>query len=173
MIEMITEALKRITHLRFFETERGYQGELAGLLSALVRNGVWPGDGIVEEEYQKRARDHGIRKRPDIIIHRPAQRGENRRAGNYLVLLLKRKGTRADATEDFNSLNEIITALDYPLGVFLNIDSSQTYSHAYEGPFRDRLHFIAVSRHPGQIIITHDHFEGEDLRTVVIPCVPS
>jgi hypothetical protein len=33
------------------------------------------GDAIVEQGYQKRMRDHGIDRRPDIIIHVPTPGG--------------------------------------------------------------------------------------------------
>jgi hypothetical protein len=45
---------------RFFETERGYQGELlAELRAALLMLGL-PGDAIVEQEYQKTFPKHRI-----------------------------------------------------------------------------------------------------------------
>src|ERR1700739_4567373 len=134
MIDEILTGVRQVVHPRFFENERGYQGALAGRLMALLGRGVYPGDLIVEEEYQKRLKDHGLRIRPDIIIHRPAAVGENRSLDNHAVVLLKRAASRRRAERDFFDLNAIINALDYAMGVFVNIDSDQTRSGSYAGP---------------------------------------
>lgn len=158
VIEIILTAVRSISNPRFYETERGFQGELDGLLSASLRNNVGPRDAIVEQEAQKTLRNHGIRRRPDIIIHCPTQEGGNRRVGNYVVILLKRRGSENAARKDFLALDEIIDALDYPLGVFINIDSTHTYSGVHDGRFAGRLHFVAVSLGPHGVVVAHDHF---------------
>jgi hypothetical protein len=81
---------------------------------------------IVEQEYQKRLPDHGIRVRPDIIIHIPTLVGGNRRLGNFAVFELNLRAGEIEAREDFANLDAVLGALDYPLGVFINIDSTHT-----------------------------------------------
>jgi hypothetical protein len=168
MIDEILTAARQVVHSRVFENERGYKGALAEHLMGLLGGGVYPGDLIVEEEYQKRVRAHGLRIRPDIIIHRPAAAGENRRLDNHAVVLLKRAATRRRAERDFFDLNAIINALDYAMGIFVNIDSDQTHSGSYAGPFRGRLHFIAVARAREQLVITHDHLQDGEMRSAEI-----
>jgi hypothetical protein len=67
-------ALLAITEPRFFGTERGYQGALIAELQQRLADVRLPGDPIVEQEYQKRISAHGIRIRPDIIMHVPFER---------------------------------------------------------------------------------------------------
>ena len=75
MIPAIVTALRAVSKPRFFETERGYQGEfLAELRAALPALGP-PGDIIVEQEYQKTLPRHNINIRPDIIVHVPTADG--------------------------------------------------------------------------------------------------
>lgn len=51
-------SLKAIRESRLFQTERGYQGQLvAELAKNLNRDAIWPDNPIVEEEYQKRAKE--------------------------------------------------------------------------------------------------------------------
>src|SRR4051794_7085691 len=67
-------ALQRIQDPTLFADERGYQGELKSRLDRALALEI-PEDDFaapqVREEYQKRADAHGIRLRPDIIIHVP------------------------------------------------------------------------------------------------------
>jgi len=156
VIETILTAVRSITNPRFYKTERGFQGELDGLLSASLRDKE-PRDAIVEQEAQKTLKLHGIRRRPDIIIHCPTQEGGDRRIGNYAVILLKRRGDENAARKDFLALDEIIDALDYPIGTFINIDSPRTYSALYRGRFRERLHFVAVHLSQDGVVLAHDH----------------
>jgi len=65
-------ALKEVRHPRFFENERGYQGQLYCQLQAQLRQrGLLDGGAILELEYQKSSR-HGTGQRPDIVFHIPA-----------------------------------------------------------------------------------------------------
>jgi hypothetical protein len=70
-LSLLQDALKSIHEPRFFETERGFQGELLVQLAKRLREAAFPGDPVVEQEYQKTIPSHGIKIRPDIIIHVP------------------------------------------------------------------------------------------------------
>jgi hypothetical protein len=122
----------------------GYQGELLAELRSALPELALDGDAIVEQEYQKRMRDHGIDRRPDIIIHVPTPEGGDRREGNFAVFELNFKAGPKEAQEDFENLDTIIGALNYPLAVFVNIDSVRTQAAHYGGPYRNRMHFFAV-----------------------------
>jgi len=140
--QLLCDCLKQITEDRLFATERGYQGALAGLLSENLRKQViWPGNPIVEEEYQKRAKDHGIIFRPDIIIHIPFDRGiyPDRKHGNLVVLMLKLNASKHSALEDYEKLGILCEKLDYSIAVFTNIGSYETFFSAYEGKFKERM----------------------------------
>lgn len=163
MIPAILAALRAVSKLRFFDTERGYQGELLAELRAALPDLGLPGDAIVEQEYQKRFIPHGITVRPDIIVHVPTQAGGNRRRGNFAVIELKRSAGPAKAQEDFESLDAVIGALHYPLAVFVNIRSGRTQAAHYRGPYRDRLHFFAVRLVNGLVQVRHAHYNGQRL----------
>ena len=80
-----------ITEPRFFATERGFQGELLAELRARLHEAYFPGDPVVEQEYQKRMREHDIRIRPDLIVHIPFERGLTRvRAALWLLPVWQR-----------------------------------------------------------------------------------
>ena len=163
VVPLITDALRGVTHSRFFESERGFQAEfLANLREALPAAGL-PGDAIVEQEYQKRLKEHGIRRRPDIIIHVPTPPGGNRSQGNFAALALKLSAGVAKAREDFAGLDAILRTLDYPLGVFVNIASQKTHAEHYRGQFSDRIHCFAVWRNEGQVHVRHAYYRGTSL----------
>ena len=106
-IEVVREALLSVKEQRLFDTERGYQGALlTALQQRLVEHPIWPGAPVVEQEYQKRAREHGLRLRPDIIVHIPFERGgmPDRRHNNFAVLLLKLRGGMREALSDYRKL---------------------------------------------------------------------
>lgn len=88
-----------------------------------------PGDPIIEQEYQKTIPDHGMRIRPDLIVHIPFGRdpAAARTDGNFVAMEIKRQATPTEALEDFESLSLMATKLQYPLTIFLNVDSSKTY----------------------------------------------
>jgi len=155
VISIIVECIRSVRQPRFFETERGYQGELLAELRARLPQANLPGDAIVEQEYQKRLRDHCINIRPDIIIHVPTPAGGIRRQGNFAVFELNLRAGPAEANEDFANLDAVLDALDYPLGVFVNIASSRTQAMHYSGRFRERLHFFAVRRTRDGIQLRH------------------
>ena len=70
IIRAINLALDKVNHQRFFESERGFQGEFKSNLKAELGIGL-QADTIIEDEHQKRLKDHGLRLRPDLIIHVP------------------------------------------------------------------------------------------------------
>ncbi len=153
---VLRQALSSISEPRLFRSERGYQGALLSELQArLTKRSLWPGNPIVEQEYQKRAREHGITVRPDLIMHIPYERGQvrSRTHGNYAVVELKRRASREEALEDFRKLSQTCIVLDYPIGVFINIDSDKTYFSEYEGAARERLCAIAVELKDGVVVL--------------------
>ena len=154
MVEDIISALRRVAHPRFFETERGFQGAFQANLTAALGD-LLPPKAILEEEYQKRISSHGIRRRPDVIIHVPTPPGGNRRAGNFAVFALKRQASSVVAQQDFEALDAMFEALDYPFGAFINIGLEYTHADQYRGGFSDRIHFFAVWHGDGQTHVSH------------------
>jgi hypothetical protein len=138
------EALAACAHPRWFETERGFQGQLLVELAKRIR---LPDQAIIEQEYQKRLADHGLRIRPDIIIHEPydPDRHTSRANGNIAVIELKLNGSAEEATADFASLSAMLSVLDYPLGIFVNIASRRTYAELVPEEAKNRIVSYAVS----------------------------
>lgn len=157
MIPLIVQALKLVVHPRFFENERGFQGQFQ---AHLQHAGAAPVDAIVEEEHQKTIGRHGITRRPDIIIHVPTPDGGNVRLGNFAVFALKRRASAAEAADDFEALDDMIDALDYQLAVFVNVDDTRTHSAEYAGTHQDRLHFFAIRLENGTSHVRYAHFEN-------------
>jgi hypothetical protein len=144
VIEATERALRDVKHARFFENERGYQGQFYCQLQAQLKAlGCLPNDALLEIEYQKSAR-HGIYQRPDIILHIPAKRNEEVRQSNFAVWALKRSASAAEAQEDFRKLDEMFELLDYAVGFFVNIDSCETWRGSYGGRFPNRVVGFAV-----------------------------
>jgi hypothetical protein len=160
MIPSITAALRAVSTPRFFDTERGYQGEFLAELHAALRAIGMPGGAILEQEAQKTLAAHGINIRPDLIVHVPTVAGGNRAVGNFTVFEFKLRGGPRKAQEDFDNLDAIIGALNYPLGVFVNINSTRTQAATYAGPYRDRIHFFAVRRVDGAVQVKHAYYNG-------------
>lgn len=132
LLAHIEAALRSITHPRFYETERGFQGELLAALRLTIPDHLLPHGAVVEQEYQKRLQQHGLTIRPDIIIHEPFDptRHRTRRDGNVAVIELKLNASRGAAQRDFVSLLKMMEALSYPAGVFINIASDATHADA-------------------------------------------
>ena len=125
-LALFIEALEVIKEPRFFKSERGYQGELLAELRNRIARARFPGDPIVEQEYQKTIPAHGLKIRPDLIIHIPFYRGltRNRKEGNFVAVELKLRANEKQARAAFENLRQIKEALDYPLTLFVNIDSA-------------------------------------------------
>lgn len=117
--------MERVDHPRFYETERGYQGELIKCLNMQFRRAMRAGGYIVEQEHQKTLQEHNIRTRPDIIVHQPfdASKHQSRREGNFAVIELKLGANRKTIRALFDELVEFMNVLDYPIGVIVNIDA--------------------------------------------------
>ena len=146
-------AIGAVGHPRFFDTERGFQGEFHhALRTQLDQMGVCPAGSILELEYQK-SRRHGVRQRPDIILHVPASAGGSVRADNHAVWALKHRATVRKAREDFDHLDEMFRELDYPLGFFVNIGSPDPMLQHYAGTYRDRLLGVGVTHKHGETVI--------------------
>ena len=139
----VRDALAAITVPRFFQTERGYQGALLGQLHERLR---LPDYAVVEQEYQKQAGQHGLKIRPDILVHEPFdfERHVARTEGNVAVIELKLRATAADALADFQSLRSMLEVLRYPLGVFVNIASVVTHADLVPQDVRGRIVCFAV-----------------------------
>lgn len=143
LLTSVREALAAIAQPRFFDTERGYQGQLLVELGARLQ---LPNAAIVEQEYQKQAQMHGLNIRPDIIIHEPfdPERHHTRADGNFAVMELKRRASSADARDDFRSLAQMLDVLRYRLGIFINIDSRMTHSKLVPADLHGRVACFAV-----------------------------
>jgi hypothetical protein len=158
-LAIFQEALGAIREPRLFKTERGYQGALLAELQLRLRNAAFPGDPIIEQEYQKTIPNHGITIRPDLIIHIPFERGSTKRReeGNFVAIELKLAATAAEADEDFASLALIKEELGYPLTIFLNLDAAETYAErcskrialqtvCFAVQLKDRVPIVVVKR---------------------------
>lgn len=155
-LNIFKDSIRAITDERYFLTERGYQCALfAELRNKAHIEQIFSGNAIVEPEYQKTRRKQGIAIRPDIIIHIPYETGiyDNRRSGNFVVIELKQKASESKAREDFNKLDLMFKKLGYPLGIFLNINSANTFSNCYTGDYPERLHCFAVRLVNHEVII--------------------
>jgi hypothetical protein len=157
ILHAFRESLLAVSHPRFFETERGFQGQLlVELNSRLQCEG-----SVVEQEYQKRMRDHGLTIRPDIIAHVPfdPELHRSRREGNFVVVELKLRADQEAAFEDFGNLALMCAKLDYPLGIFVNIDSDATHLEQFDGDLKSRLHAFAVRLVDRRVAIYETHSE--------------
>ncbi|PNG53304.1 MULTISPECIES: hypothetical protein [unclassified Variovorax] len=146
LIAHIETALRSIMHARFYETERGFQGALLAALREHVPTQFLSDQTIIEQEYQKRLDRHGLKIRPDIIIHEPFDETQHggRDDGNVAVIELKLKGSQADAQEDFESLVAMMDVLAYPIGIFVNIASGHTHAGALPETAKGRITCFAV-----------------------------
>ena len=155
-LQIVREGLDSIHEGRLFDTERGYQGALvAQLETRLAQSSIWPGNPLVEQEYQKTIERHGLTLRPDIIVHLPFDRGgiPNRQEGNYAVIQLKLRGRLKKALNDYCKLALMCSVLHYSVGVFINIDSDATFFSDYEGEARVKLYAFAVRLRNGSVAI--------------------
>jgi hypothetical protein len=128
-IDALIGALGAINEPLLFQDERGYQGQLLQELAIRFTRGGFPNNPIVQQEYQKTLPQHGIRIRPDIIIHIPFERGglDDRRQGNFVAIELKRAAGKRAAIQAFGNLQVMKEALAYPLTIFINIDSNASH----------------------------------------------
>lgn len=159
-LEGFAKAIKSIKDKRYFSTERGYQGQLiTELANRISIKTIFDNNNVIlEQEYQKTLKSHGISFRPDIILHVPYESGlySNRQSGNYAVIQLKLRASPTKAREDFRKLDSMFAKLDYPLGIFLNINSDKTFCDSYSGRHSQRLHCFAVKLADNEVIVKHE-----------------
>jgi hypothetical protein len=129
-LSIFKKALATIREPRLFKTERGYQGALVAELQRRLNQAAFPGDPIIEQEYQKTFPHHGITIRPDLIVHIPFERNgtARRQDGNFVAIEIKVRATALEASQDFVSLNAMKEKLNYPITIFLNLDSSEAHA---------------------------------------------
>ncbi|MCZ2808749.1 MAG: hypothetical protein O2V44_05290 [Candidatus Bathyarchaeota archaeon] len=155
LVETFRNSLLSITNARFYETERGFQGELSAELRTRLKKLEING-AIVEQEYQKRMREHGFRIRPDLVIHIPFEGAEfeSRSQGNFVVVELKLRASRNSARADYENLKGMCQKLGYPLAIFINIDSDETFIDECSPPGDGSIHAFAVRLNEGEVQIT-------------------
>lgn len=149
-LRVFKESLEVITEKRFFSSELGYQGQLVTEPNNRLKvELVFSKKIVVEQEYQKTLKNHGIRIRPDIIIHVPylIEAHSSRKEDNFVAIQLKLNATEEKAKLDFDKLDLLFERLNYPLGIFLNLNSNRTFFNSYIGDYKHRLHCLAVTLH--------------------------
>ena len=141
LLNVIAAALTSVTDPHYYEDERGFQGEVYAQLRLRLRDLVLAEGALLREEYQKRLAQHGLRIRPDIILHEPFDPGRHhgRDQGNHSVIEIKRRATRVTTADAFSNLIAMIDTLNYPLGIFTNIDSSKTWTESVPDSHRKRI----------------------------------
>jgi hypothetical protein len=160
------DAITAIRNPYFFTNERIYQGELLGHLHIILeQKGILKEDILLVEEPPKRFGIHNTRQRPDIILHIPREVADaSPRENNFSVWALKRRATTADADDDFEKLEIMFHRLDYPLGIFINIDADETFLERYQGEYRNRLYAFAIQIHNQQLLIRKTSFINEEVK---------
>lgn len=160
-LEVLQQALGNINELRSFKDERSFQGALLQELARRFPRGVNQDDPIIEEEYQKRMRAHGIRIRPDIIIHVPFDRGsmERRNQGNFIAIELKRRASAKTAAKAFANLEQLKARLNYPLTIFINVDSGKTRHELCPESIAAQTVCVAVELRDGNTLV---HISGPE-----------
>ena len=156
ILQAIKDSLEAVVNPRFYATERGFQGEFGAELKSRLSDLEIDG-AIVEHEYQKRIDNHGFRIRPDIIIHIPFEGSEysTREEGNFVVIELKHQANEEKALSDYEHLSSMCKTLNYPLGVFININAKKTYFNKYNDPLKKQLRAFSVHLdETGTVVIT-------------------
>ena len=70
-----------------------------------------------------------------------------------MVIELKLSATEVQAIADYQNLARMCEVLDYPLGIFVNIASTENYFDSYEGEFKQRLYGFGVQSDNGTIVL--------------------
>lgn len=166
-IRAIIRAMRTIQYPRYYETERGYQAELYCALKKEFKK-TFPSGTIPESEYQKNQETHSMSQRPDIIFHIPAEfSGLCVNEGNSLVIALKLNANKGEAVEDFKKMDDMFERLNYPVGIFINIGSFDTYLECYEGAYKNRMIAFGVKLLGNFANIKHDSFNGEKIISTI------
>lgn len=151
----LEKSLQSVVEPVLYGDERGFQGALLHELNARLGHGVLPDDPVIQQEYQKRLRHHGITIRPDIIVHIPFERGgmENRGEGNFAAIELKRRATPKAARQAFASLSQMKRILKYPLTVFINVDTEETRAALCPRSIAEQTVCFAVRLNEGKPVV--------------------
>ncbi len=150
LVRATDAAIRTVGHPRFFATELAFHGAFYHALQLqLDQAGIQPAGSILEIEHQKSKR-HGIRQRPDIILHVPALPGVSVKDNNHAVWALKWRASVKKAQADFVLLDEMFEELNYPLGFFVNIGSLDPMLQHYDGKHRDRIVAVAATYDNGE-----------------------
>lgn len=157
LLSVVRDSLASITDARFYETERGFQGQLLVALSSRIPKYFGSWHGIIEQEYQKTLFSHGLNIRPDIVIHQPFNPNfhKSRREGNFVVIELKLRATPKMAIEDMTSLASMLGILKYQFGIFINIGSHKTHADKIPEGARGKIRCFAV-RLEGDKVCIHE-----------------
>ncbi|MFX0209935.1 MAG: hypothetical protein ACFFDT_28400, partial [Candidatus Hodarchaeota archaeon] len=161
IVEATIYALKLVRNVRFFRTERGFQGELfCGLKTVLCESGILKDDLILEMEYQKTQYRHYTKQRPDIILHIPTELSDSEvYKNNVAVWALKRNASIIDAQDDFSKIDKMFQMLNYKLGFFINIDSRLHHLKYYDGQYKDRIFAFGIQLSGKKLQINKASFE--------------
>src|SRR5882762_8650616 len=161
-LAVLEESLLSISEGVLYRDERGFQGALLHELNAHFGHGVLQDDPVIQQEYQKRLRHHGIKIRPDIIVHIPFERGRahTRDEGNFVAIELKRRATAKRAKAAFGSLAKMKKSLKYPLTVFINVDSQETRVSQCPKSIADQTVCFAVWLEEGQPVVKAERRES-------------
>ena len=156
LLRKICQALEAIPHPYFEMNELGFQGQLLTQLDRQIPQHLLPPGALLQQEYQKTMAMHQLEIRPDIIIHEPfdAARHRSRKDGNVAVIELKRTASKSDARGDFESLLGMLDVLEYPMGVFINIGSQETYAGLIPPAADGRITCLAASLIENRVRIT-------------------
>ena len=151
LLKAIRNSLLAITEPRFYETERGFQGQLIVELSRRIPEYSPAQRAIIEQEHQKTLNRHGLNIRPDIIIHRsfdPAVHA-SRREGNFAVIELKLRASPRQAVDDIASLISMLDILHYKVGIFINVGCFKTHANHIHVGANGRIVLFAVDLKEG------------------------
>lgn len=166
ILKCIIDALRTVESPRFFKTERGFQGRFACTLdNILTKEKLSSDDAIIEQEYQKRLNKHGIKLRPDLIIHVPVEVScsDDSTENNFVVFEFKRKAGIKSSMGDFHKLDEYFSGLNYSLGIFVNVDSSQRHLNNYSGKFKEKIHEFCVYLNKDGVNVWHSYFRNGEV----------
>jgi len=173
IIRLLASSIKKtLTNERYWKSERAFQSEFYCFLKEQHETiNLFPKGAILESEYQKKLDEHGLRLRPDLIVHMPTEiTHANVRKNNYLLIQFKVHATLRKAIADFKKINDLIRILDYPIGIFINVDSEgKEFLASYSrGEYKQRIHEISVYREDGETIIRHvSYINGEIVSRVM------
>lgn len=162
-------AIRQILIQRYFNSERGFVPEFySNLRGQLENSNLFPEHTILETEVQKRRLLHGVRQRPDLLIHIPIETGltNNVAENNFVVYAFKLNGNAVDALEDFEKLDAMFGQLNYEMGIYVNIGTHPTiFLNNYIGNFKDRIHEFSIRLDNEQVLIKHCFFRQNNLIT--------